>query len=101
MAKPQPPDTTSHTLFLPNELDRKIKTLAKYGTAYDLIIKCIEDGIAPHWKEWIAQEYAKVTEGVKHENGQRTIRRSSPPETRAANKDQKKNSKVLHRRPTS
>jgi hypothetical protein len=68
MAKKQPANTTGHTLFLPDELDRKIKVLAKYGTADDLIIECIEEGIASRWKKWIAQEYARVTQGAQDEN---------------------------------
>ncbi len=60
MAKVQPPDTTGHQLYLPNELDRKLKLLAKYGTVDDFIIKCIEEGLEPHWKEYITKEYAKV-----------------------------------------
>ncbi|HKI27356.1 MAG TPA: hypothetical protein VKA07_13610 [Candidatus Sulfotelmatobacter sp.] len=80
MPKKQPADTTSHTLFLPNELDRKIKSLTKYGTADDFIIQCIEEGIVPHWREWIAREYAKVNEGATGENGQGTVRRSPPPD---------------------
>jgi hypothetical protein len=87
MPKKQPTDTTSHTLFLPNELDRKIKSLAKYGTADDFIIRCIEEGIVPHWKEWIAQEYAKVSEGVKDENRQGTVRRTSPPDAAEPSKE--------------
>lgn len=90
MAKKQPADTTSHTLFLPDELDRKIKVLAKYGAADDLIIKCVEEGIASRWKGWIAQEYAKVTEGSQDENRQGAVRRSSPPDAKQASKENRK-----------
>jgi hypothetical protein len=84
MAKQQPPNTKGHTLFLPNELHRKIKVLTKYGTADDLIIECVEEGISLRWKDWIAQEYAKVAEGTHDENRQGTVRRSSPPDATKA-----------------
>ncbi len=66
MAKTQPPNTTGHQLYLPNELDRKIKMLARYGKVDDFIIKCIEAGIEPPWKEYVTQEYARLQQD---ENG--------------------------------
>jgi hypothetical protein len=77
MAKVQPPDTTGHQLYLPNELDRKLKLLAKYGTVDDFIIKCLEAGLAPHWKEYVAQEYARLHDGEQDESKQTEVRRGS------------------------
>jgi hypothetical protein len=65
MAKPQPPNTTGHQLFLPNELDRKLKLLAPYGTVDDFIIKCIEDGMDRRWREYVSREYARLNSGKK------------------------------------
>jgi hypothetical protein len=79
MAKQQPPNTKGHTLFLPNELHQKLKLLASYGTVDNFIIQCIEDGLAPRWKEYVAEEYARLQEEEKNENRQRAVRRSSPP----------------------
>ena len=95
MGKPQPPNTKGHQLYLPNELDRKIKTLATYGTVDDFIIKCIEEGLEPHWNEYVIQEYARLQE-KKNENGPGSVRRSSQAnagETTAENVGNKKREK--------
>jgi hypothetical protein len=63
MAKAQPPNTTGHQLYVPNELHQKVKLLASYGTVDDFIIKCIEEGVEPHWREYVTKEYAKVQKG--------------------------------------
>jgi hypothetical protein len=81
MGKQQPPNTKGHQLFLPNDLDQKIKTLAPYGTVDDFIIRCIREGLAPHWKQYISQEYASLQKN-QNENRQGPIRRSSPADAR-------------------
>ena len=63
MGKPQPPNTKGHQLFLPNELDQKLKLLATYGTVDDFIIKCIKEGLEPHWRKYVTQEYARLQPG--------------------------------------
>jgi hypothetical protein len=82
MGKTQPPNTKGHQLFIPNELHGKLKLLASYGTVDDFIIKCIEAGMAPHWRDYVSQEYARLNPGEKGENGQKAIRPSSPPDAR-------------------
>ncbi|HUK26351.1 MAG TPA: hypothetical protein VLV49_17355 [Terriglobales bacterium] len=77
MAKSQPPNTTGHQLFIPNELDRKIKMLAAYGTVDEFIITCIEAGLEPHWKNYVSQEYARLQDD---ENGKEPVRRSAAPD---------------------
>ena len=72
MAKQQPPDTTGHQLYLPNELHQRIKVLAKYGTVDDFIIGCIKEGFEPLWKEYVTQEYARLQQG---ENKKRSGKR--------------------------
>jgi hypothetical protein len=93
MGKIQPPDTTGHQLYLPDELDRKLKLLARYGTVDDFIIKCLEAGLAPHWKEYVAQEYARLHEEDKSENRQGTIRRSSSPDAGQASAKNRRNTR--------
>jgi len=56
MGKKQPPNTTGHLLFVPDDLHQKLKILAKYGEVDDLIIRCIRDGFEPHWRKFISQE---------------------------------------------
>jgi hypothetical protein len=90
MPKDKPPDTTTHTLHVPDELDRKLKMLAKYGTVDNFIVKCIEEGLAPRWKEYVAQEYARLKKSDYGENGQEPIRRSSPPDAGEVSSDKRR-----------
>lgn len=77
MGKTKPPDCVSHQIFLPNEVHKKVTTLAKYGEADSLIVECVIEAIEPRWKQWIAQEYGKVTKDAQNESGQAKIRRGS------------------------
>ena len=89
MGKLQPPNTKGHQLYLPDELDRKIKSLTSYGTVDDFIIKCIEEGLQPHWDEFVTQEYARLQE-KKNENGHGSVRRGSPPDAAKASAKNRK-----------
>jgi len=60
MPKKKPPGTVSHTVFLPEDLHKKVTTLAKYGEADDLIVECTAEAIEPRWKRWLRQEMSKV-----------------------------------------
>jgi hypothetical protein len=84
MAKSQPPDTKGHQLFLPKELDQKLKLLAPYGTVDDFIIKCVREGLEPYWREYITQEYASLNSGDSIESRQRPVRRSSQSDAKKA-----------------
>jgi hypothetical protein len=61
MAKLQPPNTVSHQLFLPIDLDKKAKMLAEYGKVDALIIECLEEAIGPRYEKWLKHELAKVS----------------------------------------
>ena len=56
MAKKQPPGTVGHTLFLPEDLHRKIVRLSTYGKADDLIIECLTKEIEPRYQRWLQEE---------------------------------------------
>lgn len=81
----------AHTIYVPSELHDRIKTLARYGTADDLIIECITESVRPRWEKWLKQEYEKLSYDGKDENGQGTIRRSSPPDAGQASEKDRKN----------
>lgn len=93
MAKQRPPNTTAHQLYIPDDLDRKIKVLAKYGTVDDFIIKCIQDGMNPLWEAYVEQEYARLKPKYDDENKQGTIRRASPQDAPKAAAENHRNKK--------
>ena len=101
MAKKQPPDTKTHTIFLPNEVHNRVKTLAGYGEVDALIVECVKEAIEWRWREWMKQQAKQMGcdlvvdsphEGVKkevrsdsRENAQgrsgETLRRKAKPAT--------------------
>jgi hypothetical protein len=62
MGKQQPAGTVSRTLFLPEELHRKVTSMARHGEADILIIDCLEEAIKPRWAAWLKEEQLKVAQ---------------------------------------
>ena len=60
MPKQKPPGTTTHTIFLPDEVHKQIAAIAGYGGADDLIIECVIEAMKPRWAKWLKQEQAKL-----------------------------------------
>jgi hypothetical protein len=60
MAKKQPPGTVGHTLFLPEDLHRKIVRLSTYGKADDLIIECLIKEIEARYQGWLQEELGNI-----------------------------------------
>jgi hypothetical protein len=65
MAKRQPPDTVSRTLFLPNELHKRIASVARYGETDDLIIECLTEAMKPRWEEWLKRQAKELGYDLK------------------------------------
>jgi len=65
VAKTQPPGTVSHYIFLPIELHEKVTTVAKYGTADDLIVECVSEAMEKRWREWVKQQAKKLGYDLK------------------------------------
>ena len=61
MGKTRPDNAVSHLLYVPVDLDRKLKNIARYGKVDDLIIECLEGAIGPRYEKWVKQELAKVS----------------------------------------
>lgn len=60
MAKEQPPNTASRTIFVPLELNKKLTAMAEHGKVDDLIFECLEEAVAPRWSKWLKAELAKL-----------------------------------------
>lgn len=60
MAKKQPPGTVPHTIFLPEELHGRVKAMAPYGTADDLIVECVKEAIEGRWREWVKKQAKQI-----------------------------------------
>jgi hypothetical protein len=69
MAKPQPPDTKSKTIYIPLDLHTKITRIAGYGKVDPLIIECLEEAIEPRYEKWVKEELAKVTRRKQRPKG--------------------------------
>lgn len=65
MGKPRPPGTVPHTIFLPEELHKRVKAMASHGTTDDLIIECVKEGMEKRWKEWVKQQARDLGMAVK------------------------------------
>jgi hypothetical protein len=93
MPKQKPPGTVTHTIFLPNAVHKQVAAVAGHGGVDDLIIECVTEAMKPRWAKWLKQEYKKLSYDADSENGQRTIRRSSPPDAKQASTKNRKNSR--------
>jgi hypothetical protein len=68
MAKKRPPGTVGHTLFLPEDLHRKIVRLSTYGKADDLIIECLTKEIEPRYQRWLEEEIGSTKQQAAAES---------------------------------
>lgn len=59
----KPPGTTTVPVHLPNDLHRKVITIAGRGKASELIVKCVREPISKLWAEWINAEHKKIDNG--------------------------------------
>ena len=65
MAKPKPPGTITHTLFVPEGLHEKLTSVAPYGTVDDLIIECISEAMEKRWIEWMKRKAKEMGYDLK------------------------------------
>jgi hypothetical protein len=64
LPKKKPPGTVTHQIFLPEELHKKVATVAPYGSVDDLIIECVAEAMEPRWQNWLRREVEKIEEGA-------------------------------------
>jgi hypothetical protein len=94
MAKKQPAGTTGRIIYIPNDLQVKLRALTSHGGMDELIIQCIRTAIEPRWREYSqSQLHQGIAYDGENENRQRPIRRGSAPDAgKASAKDQRNKS---------
>jgi hypothetical protein len=72
MRKSKPDGTVSHQIYLPEDADQKLKTIAKYGKWDDVIVECAVEGIEARWRAHIERAHAAI-----HESETKKVPKSS------------------------
>jgi hypothetical protein len=77
MRKSKPDGTVSHQIYLPEDADRKLKTIAKYGTWDDAIVECAVEGIEARWRAHIERAHATIHDAPKMDPEPKKVPKSS------------------------